>query len=81
VTFLRVLASSVEAPRPLSPRTWTVAISLLVLAVALLGCSPSPETKETPHPTCGWPAERCCSSPPSLGRIALRDLRAERFAR
>jgi hypothetical protein len=82
VTWRLLLASSVEAPRRLSPRTWTVAISLLVLAVAILGCSPSPETKETAHPVCAWGRDlACCIQPPTLGVAWLRDLRAQRWGR
>jgi hypothetical protein len=79
VTFLRVLASSVEAPRErrrISPAAWVVALSILV---ALLGCSPSPETKPHPPTTCAWPEPACCSKPPSVGVAWLRDLRAERW--
>jgi hypothetical protein len=87
-TGRRNAASSVEAPRreiaPWKTGPWVVAVSLVALAAALLlGCSPSPSPKETPHPptTCAWPAESCCNQPQGLGVVTLRELRAQRWER
>ena len=89
-THVRLMATALQPlPPPRGPVTlpssevWAWILAVVALAV-LASCAGPGGDLGTPPPgvaarSCQWPHPRCCSTPPSIDVVSLRDIRAERW--
>ena len=78
------VVDSVDFRRPLLTKRerFLLGVALVLSLLALAGCgagSAPPVPSGSERAVCSWGDPLCCSTPPSLGKVYLADIRAERW--